>query len=101
RDTTAYVADMVAAMESIIVQTSGVPDPTVMDEAGPLRGHVLHQLTMPAARPAASARVARAPRARLTPAATPQQPRTTPAVCPHERRSRPAAGPHNAAPTPQ
>jgi uncharacterized protein with HEPN domain len=46
RDATAYVADMVAAMESISALTSGVPDPTVMDEAGPLRGHVLHQLTM-------------------------------------------------------
>jgi hypothetical protein len=45
RDTTAYVADMVAAMESIIALTCGVPDPTVMDEVGPLRGHVLHQLT--------------------------------------------------------
>jgi hypothetical protein len=45
RDTTAYVADMVAAMESIIALTCGVPDPTAMDEAGPLWGHVLHQLT--------------------------------------------------------
>jgi len=46
RDTTVYVADMVAAMESIIALTADVPDSAVMDEDGPLRGHVLYQLTM-------------------------------------------------------
>lgn len=46
RDTTAYLADMVAAMESVLALTVGVPDSAVMDERGPLRGHVLHQLTM-------------------------------------------------------
>jgi uncharacterized protein with HEPN domain len=37
---------MVQAMESILAQTAGVPDSVVMDERGPLRGHVLFQLTM-------------------------------------------------------
>lgn len=46
RDATAYVADMVAAMESIIALTAGVPDSAVMDGSGSLRGHVLYQLTM-------------------------------------------------------
>jgi uncharacterized protein with HEPN domain len=46
RDASAYLADMIGAMESIISQTAGVDDATVMDPAQPLRGHVLHQLTM-------------------------------------------------------
>jgi uncharacterized protein with HEPN domain len=46
RDTAVYVADMVSAMESIIALTAGVPDAAVMDAGGPLRGHVLHHLTM-------------------------------------------------------
>jgi uncharacterized protein with HEPN domain len=46
RDAAAYLADMIGAMESIISQTAGVDDATVMDPAQPLRGHVLYQLTM-------------------------------------------------------
>lgn len=37
---------MIDAMESVLALSVGVPDATVMDEAGPLRGHVLHRLTV-------------------------------------------------------
>jgi uncharacterized protein with HEPN domain len=46
RDASVYLADMVEAMERVLAMTAGVADQAVMDADGPLRGHVLHQLTV-------------------------------------------------------
>ena len=46
KNETAYLADMVEACERVIVFASGVADDDLMDRSAPLRGAVLHQLTI-------------------------------------------------------